>query len=1318
MSMFNTPGPQKTDAEQTPRAFAQLGSSFKAFGSQLKAQTEKLSEKAAETFQTPAGSEGPGAGKDGVPEKEELMQLCMKMSKKVKNLQAQKKDLTEIVKSQVQSQTDFVNFYTQEVVMTVDMSTFGDPMTSTPPNPNSTVKPPPSINVKALKDAWRSADEQRGLMMQDMQREIQNVVAKHQAEMCALEKKHEEQLQLQSVFGGSDSQSLRDNVAPSPPPSERSKAEVAQLNTTIEALNDKLAKVQAAAKKEKDSGDATETKLKQVQAEAEKSKAAHSQAVAALEQTKASLADAQKSLEAAKSENATLSKQLTSTKETTVSADELTKFQKAHKETLESFTDLQQSSATEISILTNHLSQAKQAATAATSELSSSKTKFQADIDEKDSKISALNQSITAAQQALASSDESLKKISAELKAARDDVELKQKQVTSAASKFKNFEEQSATEKMTMSNSVSNLTSELASLKEINESLNESVQSKETSEGEQTAALRKSMADMQKSHEAAVSKFKDQSAQLQARIKELTDLHSESTKKLRDDFAAAGKEKDEALAVAKSDFAKVQEEVKASKASLESLKASHLQEVKKLQARAEDGGKSASSAQAEIAKLKDVVEGLEAKIKAAEDLVAKGQRLLEDQVKDLEAAGEKEKAMGEKLTALTKARGGDEEEIKKLKGALKFEIVKFKDGQEREEKLKAENAAATARLEALKEEISASSGISEQVTELNGQVETLSKSLKVSEAEAEKLKGALKFEIVKFKDGQEREEKLKAENAAATARLEALKEEISASSGISEQVANLTERLTSSEAEAEKMRAAVAEKTAEAERLTGVTAALKQRLAQMAEEKQRDVSEHEEELKRIQADQSNEASFVQNEIKSKSEENKRLSDKLKEIMVVEESSKKALQAVESALSQKENELVEVRVELEGMQKAKALADSKVGDTQKLNADLSSLRNSEKKYEEINATLTTENVRLTGLVQRLQSDAESAEVKYGQRTALVGVLESELSEAKAKVKAFEDKFKSSEEDSERLTQESTTAKEEVKRLEGELATEKAKVEAAVKEGKAKAEKAQAMTEKKMAAELEKVRKDMNKKSLAAQELYKTQETQYKSLLEEKNKLQDEVDSGSASDRKIFELASKQSNREASIAAEVEARDLAVQRMIETLVGRDSEMADMEVKYEEIKKQLDDYSRASRRNDVNVDYLKGVLVKYLSLPTGSSERKSLLSVIATLLQFGPEDYATIEDGYKQTSWFWGAIAPKEIGVKGGGGGVGVSGGGGGQVRTPPNSKASAPKVAAAAAAPAPGGIGEVKVAGLTKAVAPDQQESRRKRTSMQF
>ena len=187
------------------------------------------------------------------------------------------------------------------------------------------------------------------------------------------------------------------------------------------------------------------------------------------------------------------------------------------------------------------------------------------------------------------------------------------------------------------------------------------------------------------------------------------------------------------------------------------------------------------------------------------------------------------------------------------------------------------------------------------------------------------------------------------------------------------------------------------------------------------------------------------------------------------------------------------------------------------------------------------------------------------------------------------------------------------------------------------------------------------------------------------------------------------------------------------MIQTLVGRDGEMADMEVKYESVKKQLDEYSRMQTRNDVNVDYLKGVLVKYLSLPSGSSERKSLLSVIATLLQFGPEDYHTIETGYQQTSWFWGAVAPKEIGAK---------------RSTPTKPPAATPRPVAAPNSSAPGvppplpasggpgtpsggslmqstsdspsqdlkkNIGEVKVAANP---APDTRQTRRQRTSMQF
>jgi len=40
--------------------------------------------------------------------------------------------------------------------------------------------------------------------------------------------------------------------------------------------------------------------------------------------------------------------------------------------------------------------------------------------------------------------------------------------------------------------------------------------------------------------------------------------------------------------------------------------------------------------------------------------------------------------------------------------------------------------------------------------------------------------------------------------------------------------------------------------------------------------------------------------------------------------------------------------------------------------------------------------------------------------------------------------------------------------------------------------------------------------------------------------------------------------------------------------------------------------------------NIDYLKSIVVQYLSKPPGSSERSALLPVLATLLQFDKKDY----------------------------------------------------------------------------------------------
>merc|ERR1711920_763103 len=64
---------------------------------------------------------------------------------------------------------------------------------------------------------------------------------------------------------------------------------------------------------------------------------------------------------------------------------------------------------------------------------------------------------------------------------------------------------------------------------------------------------------------------------------------------------------------------------------------------------------------------------------------------------------------------------------------------------------------------------------------------------------------------------------------------------------------------------------------------------------------------------------------------------------------------------------------------------------------------------------------------------------------------------------------------------------------------------------------------------------------------------------------------------------------------------------------------------------------------------MDYLKSIVVQFLSKPPGTSERAALLPVLATLLQFDANDYSLIEEGKKKVSW-WGTIEPVMIGGAG--------------------------------------------------------------------
>ena len=143
-----------------------------------------------------------------------------------------------------------------------------------------------------------------------------------------------------------------------------------------------------------------------------------------------------------------------------------------------------------------------------------------------------------------------------------------------------------------------------------------------------------------------------------------------------------------------------------------------------------------------------------------------------------------------------------------------------------------------------------------------------------------------------------------------------------------------------------------------------------------------------------------------------------------------------------------------------------------------------------------------------------------------------------------------------------------------------------------------------------------------------------------------KLQQEVDKGSLSDRKIFELAALQSERDTSKILDIQARDKALARLTETLTEKDGKLASAERKLEEYEEQTQELGRIQRREDVNIDYLKSIVVQFLSKAPGTSERAALLPVLATLLQFDDTDYGLIEQGKSKVSWF-GSVEPVAIG-----------------------------------------------------------------------
>ena len=307
---------------------------------------------------------------------------------------------------------------------------------------------------------------------------------------------------------------------------------------------------------------------------------------------------------------------------------------------------------------------------------------------------------------------------------------------------------------------------------------------------------------------------------------------------------------------------------------------------------------------------------------------------------------------------------------------------------------------------------------------------------------------------------------------------------------------------------------------------------------------------------------------------------------------------------------------------------------------------------EKSREELNR-FKLESSQNSALLSRLKADQEAGEKTHGQRTALVGMLETQLSELNDTYSETQAKLEAAIYDISQKDDDLNVAREEVDQLTKDLMDANTQTVASKKA--ALAQKAQSSADNdmhkkaKLAESLQKevqtLQQLMAKKSSAAQRLLQQRETDCQELKKRIKSLQQELDKGSLSDRRIFELAAQQSNRESVASSEISIRNQMVERLTDKLEQNDSELALTEYTKKQIEIQVEELCRIHRREDINLDYLKSTIVQFLSKPPGSSERGALLPVMATLLQFDSEDYKLIEQGKTKVSWF-GSVLPTII------------------------------------------------------------------------
>ncbi|CAI5742664.1 unnamed protein product [Hyaloperonospora brassicae] len=271
-----------------------------------------------------------------------------------------------------------------------------------------------------------------------------------------------------------------------------------------------------------------------------------------------------------------------------------------------------------------------------------------------------------------------------------------------------------------------------------------------------------------------------------------------------------------------------------------------------------------------------------------------------------------------------------------------------------------------------------------------------------------------------------------------------------------------------------------------------------------------------------------------------------------------------------------------------------------------------------------------------LATRLQTENMDMASKLAEQVVLIEGALRDAASSKAAQREMEAQVQVARGDMQRMEQSEAKSRQDLDVVQRDMAKREESFQAEREEAKKALQTAVQKERQTYKRELQRLEAESKHKSKLALQAVLEKETEVARLSARLHELEEDVRSGGADNRKILEFAQLQAKREA------EAREQAAQMhaLSEQLEGAHRELQELREGKRRHTEELTAMLQNQRRDGVNMEYLKNVVVQYMSFRPGSSEQARLVPVLSTLLQFTAADVKGVKHascrGSGWTSW----------------------------------------------------------------------------------